>query len=169
MFNQKLQTLLSIALILGLGVSFGVVVNKNQVISGLSQQLEELKNQLTPALPANAKYSEAFTNQCVVGFKHYVTPETSLGNPIGPVYLVADNKLVGVGYMFTESALKEHTTITPDKIERPFFDSGPLTLGYKVDHVHIQFIPGGHEGLEEDHYDVHFFFISHEEEEALKL
>lgn len=115
----------------------GVVVNKIQVISKLSQQVEKLKDQLNPVLPANAEYSEAFTNQCVVGFKHYITPETSLGNPMGPVYLTADNKLVGIGYMFTKSALKERNTITPDKIERLFLDSGPLTLGYKVDHSHV--------------------------------
>ena len=169
MLNRKIQILLGMILIGALGISLGVVISKNRAISQLNQQVEKLADQLTPVLPANAEYSEAFSNQCVAGFKHYIAPSTSLGNPMGPVYLTSDSKLIGVGYMFTKSALEEFETTTPDKIERIFLDSGPLVLGYKVDHSHVQFIPGGHAALEEDHYDVHYFFISHEEEEALRI
>ncbi len=174
MFNKnKIQTIVIIFFLFVLAVSLGFIIdknqNKNQIISQLNQRIAELKDQLIPVLPANAEYSEAFSNQCVVGFNHYITPETSLENPMGPVYLTADDKLIGVGYMFTKSALNQKEVITPDKIKRLFLDSGPLMINYKVDHSHIQFIPGGHAALEEDHYDVHYFFVSHEEEEVLKI
>ncbi len=91
--------------------------------------------------------------------EHWAIPQQL---PLGPIYLVHDEEVVGIEYMWSEDMLQE--VRTPEGI---FNTLVPLPVGVKVDHVTVEFLPDGHEGFEVPHWDLHLYFISPEEREEL--
>ncbi len=43
----------------------------------------------------------------------------------------------------------------------------PLPVGEIVDHAEVTFMPDGHEGFEVPHWDMHLWFITHDEHMAI--
>lgn len=82
--------------------------------------------------------------------------------PLGPIYGVMNNQVVFAEYMFTEAMLEEVSISTPEG-EATFKELTELMVGAPVDHIDVTFTPGGHDGFEESHWDVHAYLVSHEE------
>jgi|Deesub1362A_J573_1020465.scaffolds.fasta_scaffold00005_188 hypothetical protein len=87
--------------------------------------------------------------------------------PFGPIYLVHEGKIIGIEYMIHEDELESNPITLPsgEVIGRPFIMS---TLGQKINHVELNYLPQGHAGDEEPHYDLHMYFISKEGREQIK-
>ncbi len=86
--------------------------------------------------------------------------------PLGPIYLVHDEEVIGVEYMWTEDMLQEVSIPTPEGPE-VFNALTPLSVGVTVDHVEVSFMPQGHEGFEVPHWDMHLYFITQAEKAAI--
>lgn len=110
-------------------------------------------------LPANAqKLSECVPNMGA----HFANPQDL---PFGPIYLVDKGKVVGIEYMIHEEELEENIlNIEGEKVGKAVIMP---TLGMKFDHVGLNYLPEGHEGDEEAHYDVHMYLVSEEEQQKL--
>ncbi len=113
-----------------------------------------------PTLPDNAQK----LSDVVPGMgEHWANPADL---PIGPIYLVHDEEVIGIEYMFTIDLMAEITTATPEG-EMTFRQLPGLRVDTYVDHMGIEFLPQGHEGFEEAHFDVHLYFISPGERQEL--
>ncbi len=113
-----------------------------------------------PALPDDAQQ----LSDVVPGMgEHWANPADL---PIGPIYLVHDGEVVGIEYMFTTDLMAEITTDTPEG-EMTFRQLPGLPVDTYVNHIGIEFLPQGHEGFEEAHFDVHLYFISAGERQEL--
>ncbi len=104
--------------------------------------LPEGAQQLTPFIPGMGE--------------HWAIPSQL---PLGPVYLVHDGEVIGVEYMFTTNLMQEITVNTPEG-EMTFRQLPGLPVDAYVNHMGIEFLPEGHDGFEEPHFDVHLYFIS---------
>lgn len=79
--------------------------------------------------------------------------------PLGPIYCVHEGKIVCLEFMIAQedfAAGKSWTTLASAIPGLP-----------PVNHLSIFFEEKGHEGYEVPHYDLHLFFISPEEVEAI--
>jgi len=96
--------------------------------------------------------------------EHWAVP-TDL--PFGPIYLVYNEKVIGIEYMMHEDELKANPITLPsgEVIGIPVTMS---TMGQSIDHVELTYMPKGHEGDEAPHYDVHMYLISKEEQSKIK-
>lgn len=76
--------------------------------------------------------------------------------PLGPIYGSHDGEVVFLEFMIAQAdfeAGKSYIQLASKlDFELP-----------AVDHVDIEFIANGHEGFEVPHYDVHLYFVSHDE------
>ncbi len=86
--------------------------------------------------------------------------------PLGPIYLVHDEEVIGIEYMWTEDMMQEVSIPTPAGPEE-FKALVPLPVGVVVDHVEVSFMPHGHEGFEMPHSDMHMYFITQAEVAAI--
>ena len=112
-------------------------------------------NQAT--LPKDAvKLSESVT---AMG-EHWARPQDM---PVGPIYLVYKGKVIGIEFMVSQELMKNMTT--PD--EGTFLELAGLPVNTYVDHMDIEFMPHGHPSYEVPHYDVHLYFISVAEQQAI--
>lgn len=101
--------------------------------------------------PGTIKISE-----CVPGMgEHWANPKDL---PLGPIYGVHEGSLVFVEVMPAQSDFAEGKSWV-DILKTPKWF-------LKVDHVDIEFQPQGHEGYPIPHYDIHAYFVSHEEHMA---
>ncbi len=107
--------------------------------------LPEGVQQLSPVIPTMGE--------------HWANPADM---PLGPIYGVLNNQVVFVEYMYSEDDLEEVTITTPEG-EETFKELAELKVGAPVDHMDVAFHPQGHEGFEVPHWDVHAYFVSHEE------
>ena len=112
----------------------------------------------TPAAPRVELPEEAQKlSDIVPGMgEHWANPANL---PIGPIYLVHDEEVIGIEYMFTPNLMEEITTATPEG-EMTFKQLPGLRVDAYVNHLGIEFVPEGHEGFEETHFEVHLYFIS---------
>ena len=90
--------------------------------------------------------------------EHWANPSTL---PLGPIYGVHDGKLIFFEYMIAQEDFESGKSFVslaahPAGVELP-----------AVDHTDIEFQPKGHEGFEVPHYDIHMYFISHDEHMAI--
>lgn len=81
--------------------------------------------------------------------------------PLGPIYGVHDGKVIFLEYMISQEDFESGKSFVglaahPAGIELP-----------AVDHTDIEFVPNGHEGFEVPHYDIHMYFVSHDEHMAI--
>ena len=90
--------------------------------------------------------------------EHWANPATL---PLGPIYGVHNGKLIFFEYMISQEDFEKGVSFVslaahPDGVELP-----------PVDHTDIEFQPNGHEGFEVPHYDIHMYFVSHDEHMAI--
>lgn len=95
--------------------------------------------------------------------EHWANPDNL---PVGPIYLVHDEEVIGAEYMFTADLMKEITLTTPEG-EETFKHLPGLPVDAYVNHMDIEFMSQGHDGFEVPHFDVHLYFISPEERQEL--
>jgi len=89
--------------------------------------------------------------------EHWANPKDL---PLGPIYCVHEGKIVCLEFMISQedfAAGKSWLTLAS-------MVQGLPTLN----HLSIGFEPNGHEGFTVPHYDLHMFFITPEEVEAIK-
>lgn len=92
---------------------------------------------------------------CVPGMgEHWANPADM---PLGPIYGVMGDKVTFVEIMPSQEAFANG--------EQWLEVLKPLD-GYAIDHVDFEFQPQGHEGYEVPHYDIHAYFVTHEEHEG---
>ena len=142
MIKNKLVTSVLIIIILILLVAIGV---------------QSIPGALT--LPSDAqKLSECVPNMG----EHWANPADL---PFGPVYLVDKGKVVGIEYMIHEDEL-ENNILTIGEMRVGKSVSMP-TLDAEYNYIELNYLPEGHEGDEEAHYDVHMYLVSKEEQQNL--
>lgn len=119
--------------------------------------IQSVPKELT--LPQNVqKLSECVPNMG----EHWANPADL---PFGPIYLVDKGKVIGIEYMIHEDELENNIlTIGEERVGKPV--SMP-TLNTKYDHIELNYMPAGHEGDTEPHYDVHMYLVSGEEQQNL--
>ncbi len=104
-------------------------------------------------LPADAQQ----LTEVVPGMgEHWANPAQL---PLGPIYLVHEGEVIGIEYMFTTNLMEEITANTPEG-EMTFKQLPGLSVDAYVNHMGIEFLPQGHEGFDQPHFDVHLYFIS---------
>ncbi len=86
--------------------------------------------------------------------------------PLGPIYLVHEEEVIGVEYMWSEDMMQDVSIPTPDGAVE-FKALVPLPVGVVVDHVTVALMPLGHEGFEVPHWDIHMYFITQAEVAAI--
>jgi len=90
--------------------------------------------------------------------EHWANPADM---PIGPIYGVSNGKVIFLEFMIDQESFKAGKSFlelaSKAGIELP-----------SIDHVDFDFEPKGHEGYEVPHYDVHMYFISHDNHMAIK-
>lgn len=88
--------------------------------------------------------------------EHWANPKDL---PLGPIYCVHEGKVVCFEFMISQEDFAAGK-------------SWPALSGIKglppVDHLSVGFEPHGHEGYEVPHYDLHMFFISPEQVQAIQ-
>jgi len=102
-------------------------------------------------------------SECVPNMGEHWTNPANL--PTGPIYLVDNGKVVGVEYGIDEEGLEKNiVVIAGERVGKPFIIP---TQSLKFDHIELNYMPEGHEGEEEPHYDIHMYIISQEEQQKL--
>ncbi len=133
-----------------------VVAERNSAQAESQSVKSELDAMKSVTLPKEAiKLSELIPTMG----EHWANPATL---PVGPIYLVHDEEVIGAEYMFTSDLMEEVTLTTPEG-EETFKHLPGLPVDVYVDHMEIEFFSQGHEGFEVPHFDVHLYFISPEE------
>lgn len=132
------------------GLTAGLLLSTGALAAGSYDSLPDAKGtlpegvvQLSPTVP---KMGE-----------HWGNPKDM---PLGPIYCVHEGKIVCLEFMISQAdfaAGKSWTTLASAVKGLP-----PL------DHLSIFFEEKGHEGYEIPHYDLHMFFITPDEVEAIK-
>ena len=82
--------------------------------------------------------------------------------PLGPIFLVYEEEVIGIEYMWSDDMLQEVEIPTPEGSEH-LNVLLPLPVGVVVDHVDYAYMPHGHEGFDVPHHDLHMYFITPEE------
>lgn len=89
---------------------------------------------------------------CVPGMgEHWANPADM---PLGPIYGVHEGRVVFVEIMPSQEDFANGVS---------WLDVLHPISGYAIDHVDFEFVDGGHEGYEINHYDIHAYFMTHEE------
>ena len=118
--------------------------NKGQAAGKAAAQPPAIK------VPANA----TIIAQCTPGEgTQYILPKDI---PMGPIYNVWQNKVVGIEYMVPENQ------ITSGKNSMDL-----LAMGQKYDHADIMYEPKGHAGLIESHYHILLSMIPYADEQKI--
>ena len=145
--QSGVRSLILVLVGLVVGALFTFFLLKSSGANSNSQQ----KISSTIALPLDA------TRIVACDDKHgalYVEPQNI---PTGPVYMVNNNKVIGLEFM----------------IDKADFDAGKsftnlAGLGIKVDHVNMTLYPSGHAGMPLPHYMIDFYTISSAKANAIK-
>ncbi|MBB6054840.1 DUF5602 domain-containing protein [Tolumonas osonensis] len=110
---------------------------------------------LASSLPANV----VKISPVVPGMgEHWADPKDL---PLGPIYGVSEGRIIFFEFMIDRDTLTKGTSFTDlkSKVSIPF---------PPVEHVDFDWEPKGHEGYTVPHYDVHFYFVPHNEHMAIK-
>ncbi|GEM47385.1 hypothetical protein [Deinococcus cellulosilyticus] len=92
-------------------------------------------------------------SECVPGMgEHWARPQDL---PLGPIYGVLDGSLVFVEIM------PSHADFIAGKSWVDVLKTPKWFL--KINHVDIEFLPQGHDGYPVPHYDIHAYYVSHDE------
>jgi len=124
-------------------IAIGVLFMTTQI--GGAQQLST-KN----TLPAPAGFEQVSPCIPFMGV-HYAKKETM---PLGPILGYDEKgKLIFLEYMISQKDFAAGKT----------WPRLPGLAGRSIEHIDIEFLPKGHEGFEQPHYDLHFYFVAHQE------
>ncbi len=96
--------------------------------------------------------------------EHWANPQKL---PLGPIYLVYKGKVIGLEYMYAEKDMMDMSIPTPAGLEQ-FKALMDLPVGATINHVDVSFMPKGHEGFAVPHSDIHLYFITPAEKNAIK-
>lgn len=89
---------------------------------------------------------------CVPGMgEHWARPDDM---PLGPIYGVMGDEVVFVELMPSQQAFIDGES---------WLETLVPIAGYAIDHVDFEFVSHGHEGYEIPHYDIHAYFVGHDE------
>ena len=80
--------------------------------------------------------------------------------PLGPIYGVSNGKVIFLEFMIDQDSFKTGKSFL-ELASKAGIELPP------VDHVDFNFEPQGHEGYEVPHYDVHMYFVSHDNHLAI--
>ncbi len=90
--------------------------------------------------------------------EHWANP---VDMPTGPIYGVYEGKLVFIEYMISQQDFADGSSF--ENLEGMKGLPSPAIV-----QSDIGFVPNGHPGFEIPHYDLHFYFISDEEQQQIK-
>lgn len=85
--------------------------------------------------------------------QHWANP-TDL--PTGPIFGVEDGKLIFIEQMISKEFFENGETV----VDIPGMKGVPSP---PIQHTDIELVPNGHPGFEVPHYDIHHYFVTHEE------
>lgn len=89
---------------------------------------------------------------CVPGMgEHWANPADM---PLGPIYGVVGDEVVFVELMPSQEAFANGES---------WLEALVPPGGQTIDHVDFEFMEVGHEGYEVPHYDIHAYFVGHQE------
>ncbi|MBA2279480.1 hypothetical protein H0V99_03530 [Candidatus Saccharibacteria bacterium] len=161
--KERKSPLLLILVLLVLLVPIAAITGYKMSDQKAKKDIAVINNQLA-VLQSNAHElpEGAFkVSDCIPNMgSHYLTPTSD--PEYGPFYLVSKaGKVIGVEYMASEDM---YTAIpeTDPPVELITKDS-PL-FGWKFDHTEVSHMKEGHEGLLEDHVDVHYYTVNPEQQ-----
>jgi hypothetical protein len=83
--------------------------------------------------------------------EHWANPENM---PLGPIYGVVGDEVVFVELMPAQADFAEGKSWTEVLVP---------PVGKVIDHVDFDYLPQGHQGYEVPHYDIHAYFVPHDE------
>ncbi len=154
--------------ILVVGVACGVAQEDYEAVvterDSAQAELQSVKRELDTMKSVTLPEEAVELSELVPGMgEHWANP---VQLPLGPIYLVHDEEVIGIEYMWTEDMMQEVSIPTPEGPEE-FNALVPLPVGVIVDHVEVAFMTHGHEGFEVPHWDIHLYFISPEERQEL--
>lgn len=131
---------MNVKLLAGAGFAFAAIFN----LSAAAHEMPAGTVQVSPVVPGMGE--------------HWAEPADL---PFGPIYGKFGDKLVFIEWMISQDDFEAGKSWTglwsKNGEEMP-----------PVDHIDIEFQPTGHEGFEVPHYDIHVYFVSHEEHMAYK-
>jgi len=81
--------------------------------------------------------------------------------PLGPIYGVSEGKIIFLEFMIDRDSLARGQSYLE------LASKAGIALP-PIDHTDISWEPNGHEGFEVPHYDIHMYFVTHTEHEAIK-
>ncbi len=150
-----------VATIMLVGTACGVAQETYEAVvaerDSTQAELQSVKSELDMMKSVTLPKEAVELSELVPGMgEHWANPANL---PVGPIYLVHDEEVIGVEYMFTTDLMKEITVPGP-KGEETFKHLPGLPVGAYVNHMEIEFMSQGHEGFEVPHFDVHVYFIS---------
>ncbi|ACQ93326.1 hypothetical protein Tola_1716 [Tolumonas auensis DSM 9187] len=90
--------------------------------------------------------------------EHWANPKDL---PLGPIYGVSEGRVIFLEFMIDRDTLAKGTSFTDLKSKAGI----PLP---SVEHVDFDWEPDGHEGYTVPHYDIHLYFVPHNEHMAIK-
>lgn len=90
--------------------------------------------------------------------EHWANPADM---PTGPIYGVYEGKLVFIEYMISQQDFADGVSF--ENLEGMKGLPSPTIV-----QSDIEFVPNGHPGFEIPHYDLHFYFISNEDQQQIK-
>lgn len=131
---------MNVKLLSGAGLACAVVFN----LSASAHEMPAGTVQLTPVVPAMGE--------------HWADP---VDLPFGPIYGKFGDQLVFIEWMIAQEDFESGRSWT-GLWSRNGAEMPP------VDHIDIEFEPTGHEGYEIPHYDIHVYFVAHDEHMAYK-
>ena len=92
--------------------------------------------------------------------EHWINPAV----PTAPVYLVYKGEVIGIEPIWTEDMMQE----IPGPPGETIKVLPSIPVGVTVDHIDVGWMtPGVHEGPPVDHWEMHIYFITVEEKNAI--
>ncbi|GBF09920.1 hypothetical protein apy_16450 [Aeropyrum pernix] len=148
----------------------GELVQAEERLSKANERVEELESSLSQfSYPRSVSLPEDWVREgpVIPMMGQHVVNYSNM--PLGPILLLGnDGSLIGMEYMFTLDMLEEVTIMTPHGPESILELEGlPVTmpdLGVTpvVHHMNIEYLPHGHEGFDQPHFDIHIYFVDEE-------
>jgi hypothetical protein len=88
---------------------------------------------------------------------------------IGPIYMVYQDEVIGLEYMWVTADRIPQVTVSlpPPEGEMTLAPLPPLPVGVTVNYADVTFYPQGHEQVEFPHWDMHMYFIPKAEVDAI--
>jgi hypothetical protein len=133
-----------------LGVGIGATVNAQEAPTA-----EQLAAMAERAAQLGLPEGVIQISPCVPTMgEHWANPDDM---PLGPIYGVMNDEVVFVELMPAQADFAEgkswHEVLVPP-------------AGQTIHHVDFDYLPQGHEGYEVPHYDIHAYFVPHDEHMA---